>query len=81
MLSGHGVGTYQENELTRNLSGNTRPQSSQLAEPLSTDPNIKSGISVHDRISTGNEMSNILPESSTRNCGCFKQVLETKTHL
>ena len=29
-----------------NLSGNIRPQSSQLAEPLWTDPGIKSGISV-----------------------------------
>ena len=52
MLSGHGVGTYQENELTRNLSGNTRPQSSQLAEPLWTDPGVKSGISVRELIST-----------------------------
>ena len=52
MLSGHGVGTYQENELTRNLSGNTRPQSSQLAEPLWTDPGVKSGISMHEIIST-----------------------------
>ena len=34
------------NELTHNSSGNTRPQSSQLAEPMWTDPGIKSGISV-----------------------------------
>ena len=40
------------NELTRNLSENTRPQSSQLAGPLWTDPGIKSGISVHELIST-----------------------------
>ena len=32
------------NELTRNTSGNTRSQSSQLAEPPSTDPGLKSGI-------------------------------------
>ena len=32
MLSGHSVGTYQGNELTRNSAGNVRPRSSQLAE-------------------------------------------------
>ena len=47
-LSGHSVGS----ELTRNLSGNIRPQSSQLAEPLWTDPGLKNGISVRDLIST-----------------------------
>ena len=40
------------NELTRNLSGNIRPQWSQLAEPLWTDPGLKSGISVGELIST-----------------------------
>ena len=67
-LSRHSVGTYQENELTRNSSGNTPSQSSQLAEPLWTDPGLKRGISVHKLISTlkkkkrgqaGNEWSNI----------------------
>ena len=38
MLSRHGVRAYQGNEVTRNSSGNTLPQSSQLAEPLWTDP-------------------------------------------
>ena len=33
-------------------SGNTRSQSSQFAEPLWTDPDLKSGISVSDLIST-----------------------------
>ena len=32
--------------LTHNLSGNTQLWSSQLAEPLWTDPGLKSGISV-----------------------------------
>ena len=32
MLSRHSVETYKENELTRNSSGNTGPQSSQLAQ-------------------------------------------------
>ena len=34
------------NELTHNLSGNIWPQSSQLTEPLWTNPSINSGISV-----------------------------------
>ena len=34
------------NELTCNSSGSTQPQLSQLAEPLWTDPGVKSGISV-----------------------------------
>ena len=45
-------GNLSGNELTRNLSGNIRPQSSQLAEPLWTDLGIKSGISVRELIST-----------------------------
>ena len=40
------------NKLTRNLLGNIQPQLSQLAEPLWTDPGIKSGISVCELIST-----------------------------
>ena len=40
------------NELTCNWSGNTRLQSSQLAELLWTDPGLKSGISVRKLIST-----------------------------
>ena len=40
------------NELTRNSSGNIRLQSSQLAEPLWTDPDRKSGISLRELIST-----------------------------
>ena len=60
------------NELTRNLSGNTRSQSSQLAEPLWTDPGLNCGISLRELISTekkkksagGDEWSNILPKSS-----------------
>ena len=41
-----------ENDLTRNLSGNIWPQSSQLAEAMWTDSGIKSGISVRELIST-----------------------------
>ena len=46
MLSKHSVGTYQGNKLTHNSSGKTWPQSSQIAEPLWTDPGLTSGISV-----------------------------------
>ena len=49
----HSVGgNLSGNELTRNSSGNTRSQSSQLVEPLWTDPGLKSGISVRELIST-----------------------------
>ena len=51
-LSRHSVGTYQENELTHNSSGNTLPQSSQLAEPLWIDSGLKNGIGVRELIST-----------------------------
>ena len=40
------------NELTRKLAANTRSQSSQLAEPLWTDPGLKSAIGVRKLIST-----------------------------
>ena len=50
-------------------SGNTRSQSSQLAEPLWTDPSLKSGISVRELTSikkkkkaqAEDELSNIVP--------------------
>ena len=45
-------GNLSRNELTLNLSGNIRPQSSQFAEPLWTDPGIKSGINVSELVST-----------------------------
>ena len=69
------MGTYLSgNELTRNFSWNTRPQSSQLAEPLWNDPGLRSGIRVRDLISkkkkkkaqAENDLSNILPNPRTR---------------
>ena len=64
-------GNLSENELARNSSGNTLAQSSQLAEPLWTDPGLESGISVRQLISTlkkkaqaGNKLSNIFQKSS-----------------
>ena len=63
-------GNRSRDKLTRN-SGNTQSQSCQLAEPLWSDPGIKSGISVRELISylkknaqVGNELSNILPKFS-----------------
>ena len=44
-------GTLSGNELTQNSSGNAQ-QSSQHAELLWTDSGIKSGISLHELIST-----------------------------
>ena len=45
-------GNLSGNELTHNLSGNTQPQSSQLAEPLCTDPGLNCGFSVRELIYT-----------------------------
>ena len=59
------------NDLTHNFSGNIWPQSSELTEPLLTDPGLSSGISVQELICTskkkkkvhvGNKWSNILPK-------------------
>ena len=52
MLCMRSVGNHQGNELTRNSSGNARPKSSQLAEPLWTDPGIMSVVSVRKLISS-----------------------------
>ena len=45
-------GNVSGKELTRNSSGNTRSQSSQLSESLWTDSGLKSGISLRELIST-----------------------------
>ena len=50
-LSRHSAGTYPERAHTQ-LVGNIRPQSFHLAEPLGTDPGLKSGISIRELIST-----------------------------
>ena len=66
-------GNLSGNELTRNWSGNSWLQSSQLAEPLWAYPGLKIGINLCELIATlrkktkahaGNELSNILPKSS-----------------
>ena len=45
-------GNLSGNKLARNSSENTWSQWSQLTEPLWTDPGLKSGIRVHELIST-----------------------------
>ena len=45
-------GNLSGNELTLNSSGNTQSQSSQLAEPLWTNPGLESGISLRELTST-----------------------------
>ena len=52
-LCRHIVGTYPETSLHATRQGKfTQPQSSQLADPLWTDPGLRSGISMRDLIST-----------------------------
>ena len=46
---------YLSEKFTRNSSRKTWPQSSQLAEPLWTDPGVRSGINVCELISTTKE--------------------------
>ena len=43
---------HKRNEFTRNSSVNTRPQSSQIAEPLWINPDIKSEICTRELIFT-----------------------------
>ena len=66
-------GNLSLHELTRNSSGNTQSQSPQLAEPLWTDPGLRSGISVHDLISTLKKM-----RSRGRNCRTFSKTSRTR---
>ena len=51
-LSRHSVGTYQETSSYATRQENTRPKSFQLVSSLWTDPDVKSGISVRELIST-----------------------------
>ena len=61
-------GNLSGNELTRNSSGNTRPQSSQLAKPLWTDPSIKCGINVRELISTSHKKQKKIPPQAGIEC-------------
>ena len=55
-LCGYSVGTYQEMSSHTTRQG-TLGLSSQPAEPLWTDPGLKSGISMRDLISTKKKKS------------------------
>ena len=66
LLSRHRVGTSLEAHSHANSSGNTRSQSSQLAEPLWTDPGLKCVISVHELIFTKNKQK-IPPQNKQTN--------------
>ena len=69
LLCRHGVGTYQEMSSYATCQG-TLSQSSQLAEPVWTDPGIKNGTSVCNLIFTskksvdGEWIVELLPKSS-----------------
>ena len=71
-LSRHSVGICQENDLTGNSSENMRPLSSQLAEPLWTDPGLKNRnwcaradlhLKKEKKVQAGNESSDF-PKNS-----------------
>ena len=66
------------NELTGNSSGNTRSQSSQVAEPLRTDPGLKSGISVRELISTYLKKNKKLKRRRGMNCRTFSPKSRTR---
>ena len=66
-------GNLSGNELTRNSSGNTRSQSSQIAEPLWTDPGLKSGISLRGLISTFKKKKKKKKRRRGMNCQTFFQ--------
>ena len=60
MLCGYSVGTFRENKVTRNSSKNTRPHSSQLAEPFLTDPALNNNfekveLALSELMSTSNK--------------------------
>ena len=54
----------EENKLTHISLGKNQPQLSQLAEPLWTDPGLKSGIGGHREAQVGNDLPNLNPKSS-----------------
>ena len=71
-LSRHGVETYQETSSHATRQG-TLGQSSQLAEPLWTDPGLVSGISLHELISTFKKKS-----IRGMNCQTFSENTRTR---
>ena len=70
-------GNLSGNELTCNSSRNTRSQSSQLAEPLQTDPSLKNGISVRELISAS-KIKKVKKRWQGINCRTFSQNPRTR---
>ena len=71
-------GNSSGKELTHNSSGNTRSQSSLLAEPLCTDPGLKSGISVRKLICTLKKKKKKKTPLRGINCQTFSQNPRTR---
>ena len=73
-------GNLSGNEHTRNSSGNTWSQSSQLAEPLWFDPGLKKGISVRELFSTLKQNKTRTTKNRRRgmNGGTFSQNPRTR---
>ena len=67
-------GNLSGNELTCNLSGNTWLQSSQIAEPLWIDPDLKSGIILPELISIKKKKK----RRQGMNCRTFSQNPRTR---
>ena len=63
-------------ETNSHVKGNTRPQSSQLAKPLWTDPGPKRGISLRELISTLKKKKKKRRRGT--NCRTFSQNLRTR---
>ena len=75
LLSRHSVGTYQETSSHVAARQGTLGQSSQLIEPLWTDPDLKSGISVRKLIFTLKQTNKNTKKSCRQgmNCRTFTQ--------
>ena len=76
LLSRHSVGTYQETSSHVAARQGTLGQSSQLTEPLWTDPDLKIGISVRELIFSLKQTTTKNTKKSCRqgmNCGTFTQ--------
>ena len=62
VCTSYSAGTHQGNELTRNSPGNSRPQSSQLTEPLWTNPCCKGA-----KLPRSQELSTLLQNTQAGN--------------
>ena len=79
LLSRRSVGTYQETSSHSTRQGSVG-QSSQLTEPLWTNPGLKSGISVHELISTSKKKKKVQAENELSNIFSKPPSQEKKSH-